>query len=68
MNFPERQQLPSSILHHSLMFKIVAFSLFNKTELYQGKAAKSVVPNAGNGLKALMYCRTQGLISRPPDN
>ena len=50
MKSPKRQRLPSSIQHHSLMFKLIALFLFNKRECFdkkldQRKAAKSDVPN-----------------------
>ena len=51
MNSPERRRLPSSILHHSLMFKIIVFYLFHnrkcfKIKLDQRRAAKSEILNA----------------------
>ena len=37
MKSPERQRLCSSILHHSLMFKIIALFLFDKWKCFDGK-------------------------------
>ena len=60
MNSPERQQLPSSILCLSLMFKLIAFSIYTNREFFewkldQRKAAKSGVPNAE--LERWLPCR-----------
>ena len=51
MNSLERLQLPSSILHLLLMFKIFAFFFLKTENIFdrisgQNKAAKSEVPNA----------------------
>ena len=48
MNSPEGQQLPSSILHHTLMFKKIIFFIIEDVlnrKFDQKKAAKSKVLN-----------------------
>ena len=63
MKSPEKQQPHSSIVHHSLMLKIIALFLFNNRECFDGKleqrkVAKLEVPNAFVQMPKLnpLYC------------